>query len=119
MAKSVLNRETLAWASYDFANSTFSTSVLSVIFSVYFARSVVPAEGARVAGHLVPGESLWSYLISATMAVVLVAAPWLGARADQRGTKRSGLIIWASAGALATMSMFWATPGRMLWSLAV
>jgi len=119
MGKSAMNREKWAWASYDFANSTFSTSVLSVIFSVYFVRSIVPAEGALIFGHRIPGESLWGYLVSLTMLIVLVAAPGLGARADRQGRKRAALVAWATMGALATMAMFWAAPGRIVFSSVV
>ena len=77
-----------AWASYDFANSAFATSVMTVIFNVYFARAVVPADGVHILGLTIPGESLWGYLISATMAATLVLAPPLGAYADRAAAKR-------------------------------
>ncbi len=118
MQKSRLTREMWAWASYDFANSAFATSVLTVVFNVYFARAVVPAEGVRLFGILIPGESLWGYLISATMAATLLLAPPAGAYADRTSRKRPLLVITAVLGALATLMLFFATPGRVLFSSA-
>lgn len=108
-----------AWASYDFANSAFATSVLTVVFSVYFARVVVAEPGVRLFGMTVPGESLWAYLVSATMAATLIVAPAWGARADRMGTKRRALALCALAGASATMLLFFATPGRVAYAAAL
>ena len=102
-----------AWASYDFANHAFATSVLSVIFNVYFVRSLVPAEGARWFGMTIPGESLWGYLISAVMAVVLVLSPALGALSDRYALKRVSLALCAALGVGATLALFFARPGHL------
>lgn len=112
------SRRTFAWALYDFANSAFATSVLSVIFSVYFARVLVPADGALLLGARVPGESLWGYLISTVMAFVILLSPVLGAMADQGALKRRFLTLWATAGALGTMGLFFATPERLFSAMA-
>ena len=108
-----LPRPVYAWAMYDFANSAFATVVLSVIFNVYFARVVVPPEGVRWAGMTIPGESLWGYLISLVMLLVLVLSPLLGALADKRSLKRAFLVFWATVGALSTVGLASAAPGRV------
>lgn len=102
-----------AWASYDFANHAFATSVLSVIFNVYFVRVLVPPGGARWFGMAIPGESLWGYLISAVMAVVLVLSPSLGALSDRYGLKRASLAVTGSMGVAATLALFFARPGHL------
>lgn len=107
------SRELVGWAFYDFANSAFATSVLSVIFSVYFTKVLVPPEGVHFLGFMIPGESLWSYLISAVMFVVIFMAPLIGSIADQKGFKRRFLIISCLAGSLATMTLVSSTPERL------
>lgn len=106
----------VGWALYDAANSAYATSVMSVIFGVYFVQVLVPAGGAAFFGFSIPGESLWSYLISSVMAVVIVLSPSLGALADHKALKRPFLMFWAVLGILATMALFGATPGRLLFS---
>lgn len=102
------------WALYDFANSAFATTVMSVVFSVYFAKALVPPEGALVLGMRVPAESLWGYMVSGVMALVIVLSPGLGALADQHDAKGPFLAWLTAAGAAATAALYFATPGR-LW----
>lgn len=90
---------------YDFANSAFSTSVMSVIFSVYFAQKVVPATFA------IPGESLWGYMVSGVMAIVLFLSPALGALADHKEKKRAFLFWFTLVGSVCTMQLFNVHPG--------
>lgn len=104
---------------YDFANSAYATSVMSVIFSVYFSGTVVPPEGAAVFGFRIPGESLWGYLISAVMALVIIGSPALGALADDRGMKRPLLLFWVGVGIAGTFGLAWAIPGRLVYASVV
>ena len=69
---------------YDFANSAYATTIMSVIFCVYLANVLVPAEGVQFLGLTIPGESVWGYLVSAVMVFVVILSPVLGAVADQR-----------------------------------
>lgn len=108
------SRAVIGWVMYDWANSAFSTTVMSVIFAVYFAKTLVPAEGARIFGLAIPGESLWGYMVSLTMVLVILLAPGLGALADHRRAKGRFLRQWTIVGALSTAALFWAAPGR-LW----
>ncbi len=113
MSSSRTSRPIFAWVMYDFANSAFATSFLSVIFSVYFANVLVPPEGLSVYGFLIPGESLWGYLISSVMFCILFLAPSLGHRADERGQKRFFLILFIIVGGLATCALVGARPGHL------
>ena len=113
------NRAVVGWAMYDFANSAFATVVVSVVFSVYFARTVVPEGGAAIGGLRIPGESLWAYLVSGVMLVVILLSPALGARADRGGSAKSALGGWALLGVLGTVALFTVTPGRVGWACFV
>ena len=60
-------KEIFSWAMYDFANSAFATTILTVVFNVYFATVVVGAGGARILGFNLPGDVLWGYVVSFSM----------------------------------------------------
>lgn len=113
-----INLPVLGWALYDFAHSAYTTTILTVLFSVYFVRVLVP-DGWTVLGKTIPGASLWAYLNTAVMAVVLVAAPLAGALADRTLGKRRQLIFWAVLGSLATLFLFKAEPGRIGAAVAI
>ncbi len=72
---------------YDFANSSFSTLIVTVAYSVYFVQVV--------AGQVTPdgsAERLWFRGYAVSMLVVAFLAPALGALADARAAKRAFLI---------------------------
>lgn len=112
-----MNKPKIGWIFYDAANSAFATSILSVLFGVYLSTMLVPPEGFAVGPFRIPGESLWGYVVSASMALVLFLSPPLGIRADRRGAHAVFLKLWAGAGILSTGMLFTAKPGRVWWSI--
>src|SRR5438093_6099154 len=80
------SREIWAWCLYDFANSSFSTLIVTVAYSVYFVQVV--------AGDLPDGEAerLWFRGYAASMLIAAILCPTLGAIADARAAKRAFLI---------------------------
>jgi UMF1 family MFS transporter len=79
-------RELLAWALYDFANSGYTTVVLTTIFSAYFVAIV-----AGEAPDLSPGAAtlLWTLAVGSANLAVLISAPAVGAIADHRAMKKA------------------------------
>ena len=76
-ATPVRRRELFAWALYDFANSGYTTVVITAVFSAYFVAVVAAgAEWATLA---------WTLALSASYALVMLGGPLLGAWADLRG----------------------------------
>ncbi len=74
---------------YDFANSAFTTLIITVAYSVYFVQVV--------AGHLASGDAefYWTWAYAASMIVVAVLSPSLGAFADARALKRR-FLVWST-----------------------
>lgn len=68
------------WALYDFANSAYTTLVVTFIYGVFF-REVIVDEGTR-------GTVLWGDAVTIVGVVVALASPVLGALADRRGYRR-------------------------------
>ncbi len=68
---------------YDFANSSFTTIIVTVVYSVYFKEIVVGK------GEL--GTALWGRAMSISMLMVAVSAPIFGAVADFSRAKKKFL----------------------------
>src|SRR5690554_228003 len=105
----VSRREVAAWAMYDFANSGYTTVVLTTVFSAYFV-GVVAAGKAWATLAFTVALSL-SYL------AIMLTMPGLGAQADARvGKKR--LLLLATVGCVAgTLVLTQAAPGAIALAL--
>ena len=81
--------ELAAWAFYDFANSGYTTVVLTTIYSAFFV-AVVAASLDEVS----PGSATLAWTLSIALAnlIVLVSGPIIGAIADHRGCKKPFLL---------------------------
>jgi MFS transporter, UMF1 family len=89
-ARPVSKKELWAWCLYDFANSSFTTLIVTVAYSVYFVQVVARPFGTT--GHEAMPERVWFWGYAASMLVVAVLSPVLGAIADARAMKRRFLI---------------------------
>lgn len=85
----VPRREVLAWAMYDFANSGYTTVVLTAVFNAYFV-GVVAGNGADRSGA---ATLLWTVAMAITNLLVLASAPVLGAIADHGAHKKRFLAL--------------------------
>ena len=106
----VTRREIFGWAMFDFANSSYTTIVITVFFSVYFTKIV--AGGANA-------DWLWGLGIAVTNGLVMVTSPLVGAVADGSGRKKAFLFGSYVLCVGATASLFFATPGHVVLALAL
>lgn len=106
-AARVPRREILAWAMYDFANSGYTTVVLTAIFNAYFV-AVVAGEGAKGDGT---GTLLWAVALGVSNFLVLVTAPVIGAIADHRAWKKRFLALTTTGCVVATALLGWVDAG--------
>ncbi len=106
----VRKREAWAWAMYDFANSGYTTVVITAVFNAYFVSVV--AGGA-------PWATLaWTAALSLSYALILLSAPLLGAWADTHAGKKR-LLAWTTVGCvLGTAGLALAGPGAVVLALA-
>ena len=81
-----LNKQLFGWMMYDFANSAFTTIIVTVVYSVYFIKTVVGGD----AGY---AEMLWGRAIGISMTMVALTAPIMGAIADFSRSKKKFLFI--------------------------
>ncbi len=87
-----------SWCLYDWANSAFSTVIITFVYSVYFARGIV--------GDETTGSAQWSFAIALSGLAIAVASPVLGAVADHYGARKH----W-----LAVMTVLFVIPTALLW----
>jgi UMF1 family MFS transporter len=97
-------REILAWAMFDFANSSYTTIIVTVAFSVYFIKMVAPPG---------EGEFLWGWGIAIGNLIVLLLSPILGAIADDSGRKKLFLFFTYALCVAGTAALWFVTPGRV------
>ncbi|MEO1269750.1 MAG: MFS transporter, partial [Myxococcota bacterium] len=103
----VQKREIFGWAMYDFANSSYTTVVITVIYSPFFVDHIVPA-GSEAR------DSYWSIAIIASTLLAMVLSPFVGAVCDRGGGKKRYLAASTAVCALATAALALAGPGQ-LW----
>jgi UMF1 family MFS transporter len=105
----VTRREVFGWAMYDFANSGYTTVVLTAVFNAYFVGVV--ADGAAW------GTLAWTLALGFSNALVMLTMPILGAYADARGAKKK-LLAACTAGCVVSTALL-AEVGRGDMALAV
>ena len=93
----VRKREVFGWAMYDFANSGYTTVVLTAVFNTYFVG--VAAQGADWA------TLAWTMVIAVSSLVVMVTMPAIGAHADLHARKKSLLAITTALCVVATAAL--------------
>ena len=69
-------KKIINFAFYDFANSAFTTIIITFIFSTYFAKQIAP--------NPVLGQSYWGWTIGITGILVAIIGPLLGSVADKK-----------------------------------
>ena len=102
-------REKLAWCFYDFANSGYTTVVLTAVFNAYFVGIV--AGSGNDDGH---ATLLWTLTMAIANAVVLLSAPVLGAIADYTAAKKRFLMVSTAGCVLFTALLATIGPGDIL-----
>jgi UMF1 family MFS transporter len=105
-----LRRERFGWYSYDWANSVFYTSVVTVFLAPYLtsiAEDAADASGRiHPLGISVPPGSFFGYVLSVSTVLQVLVLPLTGAIADRSGHKKQLLAGFAFLGSLATLAMF-------------
>ena len=111
MSIEALNRKTIAWAFYDWANSAFALSVLAVLFPLVLRNHWSAGDAAAdVTARL-------AWITFAASVVVCVTAPLFGTIADAGGYRKRFLLILAILGATMTAALGFVEAGN--WQLAL
>jgi MFS transporter, UMF1 family len=103
-------REIFGWAMFDFANSSYTTVIVSVAFGVYFTGLVAPAG---------KGDAFWGYGLAIGNLIVLLLSPIIGAIADDSGRKKLFLFFTYALCVAGTAALWFVTPGRVALALTL
>ncbi len=95
-------RQELSWMMYDWANSAHSV-IIATILPIFYNTV------AEYTVNSVSSISTWGYATSIAMAIVAIAAPFLGGLGDLRGMRKKLFALFMGIGALSCLILA-ATP---------
>ena len=106
----VVDRKAIwGWSIYDFANSSFTTIVVTFIYAAYFVQGIAPDETS--------GTGTWSLGVTATAIIVALLSPFIGAIADRGGYRKRFLLIATVAAILGSIVLFFPTSGQVTFAI--
>lgn len=104
-------RVLFSWALYDFANSAFTTLIVTFIYATYFASAIAP--------DTVTGQSQWGVAITVSSLLIAVLSPYAGAIADRGGYRKRFLGVATVVCVLGTSLLFFPQAGEVQFALTV
>ncbi len=107
----VRRRELAAWACYDFANSGYTTVVITAVFNAFFVGVIAGgADWATLA---------WTAALSVSYALMILVAPALGVYADRHARRKCLLAMTTFACVLSTAALALCGPGDLWLALSL
>jgi len=91
------------WCLYDWANSAFTTLVVTFVYATYFTQEMAPDPTS--------GTILWSRGIAISAVIIALLSPFLGAAADRQGRQRTYLVRSSLICITATAALAFVAPG--------
>lgn len=111
-ARPVYRRDRImAWALYDVANSSFTTLIVTFIYSTYFV--------GEMGGRGNDLTWLWTRAVSLTAITVALLSPLLGAVADRGGYRKRFLLGFSATCVGATAALAFIEPGKAMMAIVL
>jgi len=111
LADDVPLREAWAWSMYDFANSGYTTVVITAVYNAFFVSAVAAkAPWATFA---------WTAALSVSYLAVLLSAPLIGAWADEHAAKKRLLFVATAGCVVFTALLSLSGPGTLALAIAL
>ena len=95
-----------SWCLYDFANSPFTTLIVTFIYSTYFTKAIAENE--------IIGTALWSKGVTISAILVAILSPIMGAMADRGGYRKSFLLVMTAIAILGSAFLYKFLPGQVM-----
>jgi UMF1 family MFS transporter len=101
------------FALYDFANSAFTTIIITFIFATYFAKQIAP--------NPILGQSYWGWTIGITGLLVALIGPLIGSFADKKNCTEFFIKLFTIICIILTSFLWFAKPSEkyLLYTLLV
>ncbi len=109
LAPGVAPREVWSWAMYDFANSAYTTVVITAVFNAYFV--------SVVAGNAVWATFAWTLALGVSYGLIVLTAPVIGAYADAWAAKKKLLLFSTVGCVIFTAGLLFAGPHALVLSV--
>lgn len=97
--------EILGFAIFDFANSAYTTVIITVVYSVVYPKYIVQ--------DLQYGNFMWSVALAISYCFVVITAPVFGAIMDFSGSKKKFLFVTYLITVVASAALFFVSPGAL------
>lgn len=105
-------KNNVGWMFYDFANSAFTTVIVSVVYNTFFISHVVGNAEGR-------GDSLWGLAVGLSMTLVALTAPFFGAMADYSRIKKRFLFFFTYLTVVSTSMLWFVRQGDILLGMVL
>jgi len=102
-------QQVLYWSLFDFANTSFSITIVTFVYAVYFKETV--------AGNQPIGDFYWSLGTGISMFIVALISPFLGAIADHSAGKKRFLLFFTLLCILSTAGLYFISSGDIIEGL--
>jgi len=102
-------REIFGWAMFDFANSSYTTVIVTVVYNVVFTTIVV-GDGPEYR----QGNFFWGLALALSYLLVVLTAPLLGAIMDYSASKKRFLFASTLLTVLASAALWFVEPGSVV-----
>ena len=96
-------RKIFTWTLFDFANTSFSVIIVTVVFSKYFSNYVAGGQ-----------QWIWGLAVSISMIFAAILSPPLGAIADVSRNRKRFLLMFTLISVICTFLMFFVHKGDIL-----
>ncbi|MCB0719915.1 MAG: MFS transporter [Bacteroidetes bacterium] len=104
-------RQIWSWALYDFANSAFTTLVVTFIYSSYFQKGIAATPNE--------GTTYWGYAVALSAILVAVLSPYVGSIADRGGYRKRFLVATSAIAICGSFLLYFPTSGQIAFALTV
>ena len=103
----------VAWAFYDWANSSYATVIQTFVFAAYFARQIAPDPNT--------GFSQWGLATGIAGGFIALLGPILGAVVDQGGRRKPWIGALTLGCIVATAALWWMKPSAsyLIWTMVL
>ena len=114
------NKRTIyGWSMYDWAKSSYETTILGAVLPVYFVSVIVPEEGFEFRGNVYTGAEVWGFAIGSALFIFFLIMPTIGAIADMSGNRMRFFKVFAFGGAIFASTFYFANSGDVLFTLGI
>lgn len=97
------------WSLFDFANTSFSITIVTFVYAVYFKETVALNQPI--------GDFYWSLGTGISMMIVALISPFLGAIADHSAGKKRFLLFFTLLCIVSTGMLYFISEGKILLGL--